>query len=316
MRGNRALKLADGLLGGSIPAHAGEPWAKALSAQAGRVYPRACGGTTARIQGPMDGMGLSPRMRGNPSTAPPGTWSGGSIPAHAGEPDHALPGAVGLRVYPRACGGTEVGARSLRYPKGLSPRMRGNRHARPRHGFRMGSIPAHAGEPGCLDPVYARDRVYPRACAGNPTPAHARGTQRERGCRGVSRGLSPRMRGNRPRACGGTGGATWLAGPYGGLSPRMRGNPQVAAGRDAALGSIPAHAGEPRLHFPGIGVAGVYPRACGGTAAFAKFEQEVKGLSPRMRGNLGVVLGDGHPHGSIPRACGGTLDLSRRNSPS
>ena len=107
----------------------------------------------------------------------------------------------------------------------------------------------------------------------------------------------------------------------------MRGNPHTAAPDTDNLGSIPAHAGEPRMiprHGP---LAGVYPRACGGTAERVRAALAVEGLSPRMRGNrdLGGVAGS--PGGSIPahagepasavarmtvkgvypRVCGGTL---------
>ena len=55
------------------------------------------------------------------------------------------------------------------------------------------------------------------------------------------------------------------------------------------LGSIPARAGEPReaqrwaLNFR------VYPRACGGTSINHAIGYEKDGLSPRVRGNLGVL---------------------------
>ena len=65
--------------------------------------------------------------------------------------------------------------------------MRGNRQFRFRFRFRLGSIPAYAGEPiGCILPR-AKQRVYPRVCGGTGEP---------RRCRCGSPGLSPRMRGN------------------------------------------------------------------------------------------------------------------------
>ncbi len=65
MRGNRFHRGFAFRLGGSIPAHAGEPITAADLDSLARVYPRACGGTGwgARPGGP--GRGLSPRMRGN-----------------------------------------------------------------------------------------------------------------------------------------------------------------------------------------------------------------------------------------------------------
>ena len=45
MRGNRSGRGGSAGRTGSIPAHAGEPWAAYPSIPCPRVYPRACGGT-------------------------------------------------------------------------------------------------------------------------------------------------------------------------------------------------------------------------------------------------------------------------------
>ena len=178
----------------------------------------------------------------------------------------------------------------------------------------------------------------------------------------TDRGLSPRMRGNLlvsgastprswvyPRACGGTVyiGSSRVTDEFSGLSPRMRGNrrrrcrrvscpwvyPRACGGTSTSLpgelparGSIPAHAGEP-LYGRGGGVGiGVYPRACGGTTTVGQLGDAMRGLSPRMRGNLkndfiqtsttgsipahagepGIAGHGAHGDGVYPRACGGT----------
>ena len=153
----------------------------------------------------------------------------------------------------------------------------------------------------------------------------------------ITRGLSPRMRGNPrakplprrrrgsipayagepssirtttahtevyPRVCGGTGfqatAAAWCAG----LSPRMRGNRRRQPPPPPLRGSIPAYAGEPAEYSRGTGPTGVYPRVCGGTAHHRSIASAVSGLSPRMRGNHA----DRHRHdnqtGSIPAYAG------------
>ena len=76
----------------------------------------------------------------------------------------------------------------------------------------------------------------------------------------------------------------------------------------------------------------VYPRACGGTLKKLSMDHLLQGLSPRLRGNVGRRLTGWHVGGSIPalagervrdearngacrvypRACGGTLQTSRR----
>ena len=194
--------------------------------------------------------------------------------------------------------------------------------------LRVGSIPAHAGEPPDRRIRYRGREVYPRACGGTVLT-----------CRNRMRnwGLSPRMRGNRhqpdervrcrgsilahagepswhrrihgsrrvyPRACGGTipDGPDPACGS--GLSPRMRGNRSKRRSPSAMRGSIPAHAGEPsqggRLRWP----LRVYPRACGGTAFGTVHPAITMGLSPRMRGNRIQQNARGHYRGSIPAHAG------------
>ena len=92
--------------------------------------------------------GLSPRVRGNPNTEYRISIVVGSIPACAGEPGVKGQELVGIRVYPRVCGGTAGGVFAAAPAGGLSPRVRGNRLAlMPGHDD-VGSIPACAGEPG------------------------------------------------------------------------------------------------------------------------------------------------------------------------
>ena len=193
-------------------------------------------------------------------------------------------------VYPRVCGGTNASIYPPGYPRGLSPRVRGNRvHSEvPRRVPR--SIPACAGEPAAELPGARVVKVYPRVCGGTlhlvPIPTGRTG-------------LSPRVRGNRrriagremaggsipacagepvprltqamqrkvyPRVCGGTPLPTSGTSGGWGLSPRVRGNPLVPCPRPAAGGSIPACAGEPRIGAIGRRRGEVYPRVCGGTA--------------------------------------------------
>ena len=150
---------------------------------------------------------------------------------------------------------------------GLSPRVRGNPRRQPPRRPHSGSIPARAGEPQASGLPSRRLAVYPRACGGTP-PASGAGMRRP--------GLSPRVRGNR------------YIGHAGGLGE----------------GSIPARAGEPQGQRANPAVAGVYPRACGGTCVFSGSVRAGIGLSPRVRGNR---LKSGPPaseDGSIPARAG------------
>ena len=132
------------------------------------------------------------------------------------------------------------------------------------------SIPAHAGEPlqSALDGKAAR--VYPRA----------------------------------------RGGTFSIDGMYGfmrGLSPRTRGNHRVPMNDLHFMGSIPAHAGEPRSKSAAQSPWRVYPRARGGTKRELLRARSPGGLSPRTRGNRGGRRAHWGSVGSIPAHAGEPL---------
>ena len=193
----------------SIPARAGEPSQARTHVDPPGVYPRACGGTSPELAMGALTLGLSPRVRGNRAS-----WHNlfgieGSIPARAGEPNRWAPGGTPCRVYPRACGGTDIEDASTDGQVGLSPRVRGNPWPSESKIPGVGSIPARAWEPSKARGCVHRKWVYPRACGGTQVD----------GRKGQPRyGLSPRVRGNRDP-----------------MEFEVPGN-----------GSIPARAGEPR----------------------------------------------------------------------
>ena len=232
----------------SIPACAGEPYGNDSIPDGGRVYPRVCGGTVQRRRHQFPVQGLSPRVRGNLLVHQVNARAEGSIPACAGEPRLLGYDGSGNLVYPRVCGGTLPTGFHAPNAEGLSPRVRGNRLDIAAPTTVRRSIPACAGEPTLDGDGTADSPVYPRVCGGTPLPTRRRSK---------SRGLSPRVRGNRP-----------------------------AAGRDGhRQGSIPACAGEPcptrMMRLSG----GVYPRVCGGTMPLRRALTTTRGLSPRVRGN-------------------------------
>ena len=107
-----------------------------------------------------------------------------------------------------------------------------------------------------------------------------------------------------PRVCGGTVHDDHTAEIANGLSPRVRGNrrgPTPAPGR---RGSIPACAGEPSPDHSRSIHTTVYPRVCGGTSSFGEGDEQVGGLSPRVRGNQHCCTSSIGIEGSIP-ACAG-----------
>ena len=86
VRGNLPLPEKRHRRGGSIPACAGEPVRVHTERRQPEVYPRVCGGTKEYAAVSVSGQGLSPRVRGNPSTASGPSCQSRSIPACAGEP--------------------------------------------------------------------------------------------------------------------------------------------------------------------------------------------------------------------------------------
>ena len=192
--------------------------------------------------------GLSPRVRGNRGVSKRVPGCVRSIPACAGEP---IP--VDLidwtgGVYPRVCGGTQPGHDDVGSPRGLSPRVRGNRGEGDTGTAPNGSIPACAGEPGRGSARIWSIAVYPRVCGGT-AEVIARNAFRV--------GLSPRVRGNQGRA----------GDSYAGLGsiPACAGEPGVNGIEVELHGSIPACAGEPVPRSLSLAAILVYPRVCGGT---------------------------------------------------
>ena len=166
VRGNLVLLQRCSVRRRSIPACAGEPGLHPSTYSTTRVYPRVCGGTGGEIGHLEHVHGLSPRVRGNPHLRGGGLEGDGSIPACAGEPTRTGRACATTRVYPRVCGGTDHAFAAAVTPSGLSPRVRGNRYARPDVGVGAGSIPACAGEPGASSDGPCQARVYPRVCGG------------------------------------------------------------------------------------------------------------------------------------------------------
>ena len=188
VRGNRLDLQPCRHLAGSIPAGAGEPALADPGVVCLRVYPRGCGGTGGVCSSIVCLLGLSPRVRGNPSRPCGGGSATRSIPAGAGEPFAPSRSAARCRVYPRGCGGTASWCRLHRAVTGLSPRVRGNLRAAGLALGSRGSIPAGAGEPRTTRTASVVTGVYPRGCGG---------TTYFVGDAIDETGLSPRVRGNR-----------------------------------------------------------------------------------------------------------------------
>ena len=173
---------------------------------------------------------------------------------------------------PRVGGATETEGGGLANFEGLSPRGRGNRCRSPEAAAVVGSIPAWAGQPSSILAMTGHEWVYPRV--------------------------------------GGATAKRMINSLYGtGLSPRGRGNHRQPKRRCQGFGSIPAWAGQPSGRRGCGWPPGVYPRVGGATIVLGLVSKPRVGLSPRGRGNLGVIKPRSAIRGSIPRVGGATGGL-------
>ena len=177
MRGNPPAAFFSVSVSRSIPARAGEPQCRHLASSAtDGLSPRVRGNLTqiARERPP---LGSIPARAGNHRPHSRSGRTRGSIPARAGEPDVAGRVFDIDWVYPRACGGTaNDGVVNVR-AQGLSPRVRGNRHASVAGSLLAGSIPARAGEPlGLADSIKQSTGLSPRV-RGNHATQSGRGSE-------------------------------------------------------------------------------------------------------------------------------------------
>ena len=164
VRGHPVIRLPNGAYRRSIPACAGPPRTPRRSPPPSRVYPRVCGATREFDPRRVRTEGLSPRVRGHPSSLSSSVSCPGSIPACAGPPSRRCSRGEGPWVYPRVCGATHrIGVR-CEHLQGLSPRVRGHQARRVDRHAPLRSIPACAGPPSVTTSACRVSSVYPRVC--------------------------------------------------------------------------------------------------------------------------------------------------------
>ena len=171
VRGIHAEISGGNAIARSIPACAGDPTAPYIARALAAVYPRVCGGSAVNALGTLPASGLSPRVRGIPTTISPTPLVVGSIPACAGDPLGARAWARTRTVYPRVCGGSSACPPNSAQGAGLSPRVRGIRAGNPAPPSQKGSIPACAGDPRRARTLLGEQPVYPRVCGGSAAGA-------------------------------------------------------------------------------------------------------------------------------------------------
>ena len=156
----------------TIPACAGEPQVANSGESCHRDHPRVLGGTAASNFSMMPSGGPSPRARGNPPAALERHQLGGTIPACAGEPRAIRLPSPPYRDHPRVRGGTPVLLYQFNRGSGPSPRARGNLCGLSGPEYRLGTIPACAGEPPSTHGTNSPPRDHPRVRGGTGIARH------------------------------------------------------------------------------------------------------------------------------------------------
>ena len=267
VRGNHANATNLFAFLGPIPACAGQPVKTSPGRFMPTAYPRVCGATRFLALKTRSNGGLSPRVRGNPSSKDRALALRGPIPACAGQPGMLRSSSGPLWAYPRVCGATAKAVSVVLLYCGLSPRVRGNRFWVGLPFIAEGPIPACAGQPQVRTQRGQRNRAYPRVC-------------------GATQSKEERLQHQR------------------GLSPRVRGNPHVRIVVVLTVGPIPACAGQPNRPRTIAPAIRAYPRVCGAARTHRRNRRNFAGLSPRVRGSRYGRLSAGRQFGPIP-ACAG-----------
>ena len=145
MRGTLLRVYALTLVGGIIPAYAGNTSRCSVGSKGNRDHPRVCG---EHLSGPMQRLkltGSSPRMRGTPEPELTPPNSAGIIPAYAGNTRLNILDCCCWRDHPRVCGEHQLSAFINSLLAGSSPRMRGTLKTGAMAYGGIGIIPAYAG---------------------------------------------------------------------------------------------------------------------------------------------------------------------------
>ena len=227
MRGAADAQLVVDELVGIIPACAGSSSRSRPRGTGSWDHPRACGEQALRFFTTLISSGSSPRVRGAAALMRPPFFSGGIIPAHAGNRSNPRLRATSRRDHPRACGEQPRNALRASPLMGSSPRMRETVERLLALRLVAGIIPAHAGSSSAGGALFCimlgssprvrgavGCKIYPEFCGGI-IPARA--------------GSSPRLRKRQsfhwdhPRACGEQHQSQGCS-PFSlGSSPRVRG---------------------------------------------------------------------------------------------
>ena len=145
VRGTRFQEHRAFVVGGIIPACAGNTEEGHRASMVSRDHPRMCGEHKAAAFQDFMASGSSPRVRGTQRLRPDGPAARGIIPACAGNTLKQRPRCSTTWDHPRVCGEHLFCDRMDELPRVSSPRVRGTQQCRIDGIRQSGIIPACAG---------------------------------------------------------------------------------------------------------------------------------------------------------------------------
>ena len=249
MRGTRTVCHCQRSSVGIIPAYAGNTIITPILHSYGRDHPRVCGEHPSIRACRAARRGSSPRMRGTHTKRYLIGYTGGIIPAYAGNTLPSTSSTRSSRDHPRVCGEHSPCAVACANCLGSSPRMRGTLHVVPITQDRRGIIPAYAGNTVVSGMLCSRHWDHPRVCGEH-----------------LAQALT----------------STFSVGS----SPRMRGTRFPVSLMLSWVGIIPAYAGNTCPPWRCRTSPRDHPRVCGEHRAGEQSRRTCWGSSPRMRGTL------------------------------
>ena len=125
MRGKPQAKVETSTKRRNIPAYAGKTGTRNTVACDDWEHPRVCGENLKGVPPAAAKLGTSPRMRGKHSILVTVGCAGRNIPAYAGKTIGQLVNDWDTAEHPRVCGENKARIKSISFPCGTSPRMRG-----------------------------------------------------------------------------------------------------------------------------------------------------------------------------------------------
>ena len=145
MRGTHAAWKESPCHSRIIPAYAGNTKFYYRGSSSSWDHPRVCGEHASSRFLAAAHRGSSPRMRGTPLLRSACVFVRGIIPAYAGNTPTAKLLHFKFRDHPRVCGEHNTVIKLCRVNWGSSPRMRGTQLDKADIPYRIGIIPAYAG---------------------------------------------------------------------------------------------------------------------------------------------------------------------------